>query len=144
MGKPRYSEAASHISSTVKGERNECMRACLFFSACCAQLHFTAITQFMISCLGNGAAYSGLDPPVLIDFIKAVFHRHADNQPNANNPSLRLFSQVIIGCVTMTIKVTTLPVQRGSMTLVAIMYVRGVAGCLAFSMSLVCGGYCCY
>lgn len=121
------------------------MSACmLVLSRMLHQLRFTAIAQFIVSCLGNGAAYRGLGPPALIDLIKAVSHRRADSQLSANNPSLRLFFQVIIGCVTMTIRVTTLPVQRGSMTLVAIMYVRGVAGCLASSMSLVCAGYCCY
>lgn len=69
-----------------------------------AQLTFSTLTQFRISCQGNDAIHKWLILPVLIKVIKIILQRHTHiGQPDVDNPSLNVFSQVILDRVKLTI-----------------------------------------
>lgn len=99
-----------------------------------SSLHFSTLAQFMISYLGNGATYSGLDSPTLIPLVKTISYRHVDRLTQCKQSLIETPFQIIIDYIKMTIK---LPIQRDSMTIVAILCVPGVAKCLASIMCCV-------
>lgn len=52
----------------------------------------------------NGAIHSGLSLPPSISLLERIPYKQAHKPINGGNPSLRLVSQVFLGCVQLTIK----------------------------------------
>lgn len=59
--------------------------------------HISTLIQVRTSCIGNGAARSGLSLSTTIYFIKTILHRHAHGP--TESVSLRVSPQVDSRCV---------------------------------------------
>lgn len=73
----------------------------------CAQLDLSILIQLSTLCLGNGATHSGLGPPTSASLVRLLFTDKPTGKCNENNPFVELSPQVVLGCVKLTIKLTT-------------------------------------
>lgn len=68
-------------------------------------LNFSTFIWFRIPFLGDGATLGGLGLPTAINgLIKTALHRYAHWPAQCRQPSWRLPSQLVLGCVKLTSK----------------------------------------
>lgn len=84
----------------------------------CARLDLSILTQLRTLCLGNGATHSGLGSPTSASLARLLFTDKPTRKCNENNPFVELSPQVVLGCVKLTIKLTTI-VSIGASKLLA-------------------------
>jgi hypothetical protein len=68
----------------------------------CILFDFFPLTQFRTPCLGNGTTYSYLGAHILVNLGEAPTDKHTV-QLNVISPSVKLSSQVTLGCFELRI-----------------------------------------
>lgn len=103
LGKSRKDLQTADRSTSKSVSRAERKWMNVYSCTCLCSAQFF---QFKTPCLGNVAAPSGQGLPDR--FMNIIPHRHASvGQPNADSPSLRLGSQMIVDCIWLTTRASS-------------------------------------